>query len=168
METLKRNVLVLDRDFRAHRVICWKRSMGHLYSGKIEIISYYDDKESFYNPAVVRLIRRAIPPGKIKMRRNLLPRFVFARDNYICQYCGIDKKNLTIDHIIPKSLGGQNTYENCTTACYDCNQKKANKTLAEANMNLLSVPVAPFIGMMIPQSRIPNEWKFWLAKKDIT
>ncbi len=165
MVLVKRNVLVLDRDFRPHRVIGWKRTMGHLYSKKIEVVSYYDNIESIYTPAVVRLIHRAIPPGKIKMRRNLLPRFVFARDNYMCQYCGSTKRmNLTIDHVIPKALGGLNTYENCTTACYECNQKKADKTLEDSGMILMSTPVAPFIGMMIPQYRIPDEWKLWLNK----
>ena len=63
-----------------------------------------------------------------------------ARDKQVCQYCGVLKFNLTIDHIIPKGRGGQDLWENLVTACKPCNQKKGNKTPEEANMVLKRNP----------------------------
>ncbi len=73
-------------------------------------------------------------------RRNL-----FKRDHYVCQYChkqpGTDE--LTIDHVNPRSLGGQSTWENCVLACIDCNTKKADRPLKVCGMKLLREPVRP-------------------------
>ena len=96
----------------------------------------------FRIPEVIQLTRYdKIPKISICFTRKSL----FQRDNFSCQYCG--KKpggsELTIDHIVPKSLGGQTTWENCVLACIKCNIKKANKNLLESNMKLLSVPTKP-------------------------
>lgn len=166
MECPKRNVLVLDRDYRPHRIIGWKRAMKHMYSGKVEVICDYGDAQTPYEPAVIRLIHRAIPPGKIKHRVKFMPRYMYMRDGYRCQYCFSDvRKNLTIDHVLPRCKGGPTTYDNCTTACFDCNQKKANKTLEEAGMKLLSIPVTPFLGMVIPNHKMPQEWTDYIMSK---
>lgn len=73
-------------------------------------------------------------------------RTLFARDRNVCAYCGMNAKNhrlLSRDHIEPKSRGGTDTWTNVVTACVPCNQRKADKTLKEAKMELLYVPYEP-------------------------
>ena len=71
-------------------------------------------------------------------RKNIL-----SRDEHSCQYCGDKSSPLTIDHILPKGRGGQDSWENLVTACKFCNQKKGNKTPEEANMELRRKPKRP-------------------------
>ena len=75
---------------------------------------------------------------------------VFFRDNYRCQYCydTFYKHQLTLDHIIPKSRGGEKSWENLVACCIPCNQKKGNKTPPEASMDLFKIPSPP-------------SWKLW-------
>jgi 5-methylcytosine-specific restriction endonuclease McrA len=70
---------------------------------------------------------------------------IFSRDNHTCQYCGINGKNvvLTIDHVVPRSKGGKNTWDNVTTACSSCNQKKGNSLLEDTSLKLRSIPQKP-------------------------
>jgi 5-methylcytosine-specific restriction endonuclease McrA len=67
---------------------------------------------------------------------------VFKRDEYQCVYCG-SQKELTIDHVQPRSRGGRNTWTNLVTCCSKCNHKKGNKTPEEANMKLRRKPYEP-------------------------
>ncbi len=73
-------------------------------------------------------------------RRN-----IFKRDHSTCQYCGIrpGTSELTIDHVLPRSLGGVSSWENCVLACVRCNSKKANRTPEQANMKLKKKPARP-------------------------
>jgi 5-methylcytosine-specific restriction endonuclease McrA len=73
-------------------------------------------------------------------RRNL-----YRRDQFTCQYCGRRPGSvaLTIDHVVPRSMGGRTTWENCVLACVECNKRKANRTAAEAGMRLKGLPRAP-------------------------
>ncbi len=73
---------------------------------------------------------------KVKMQR------IYRRDNYQCVYCG-SKKNLTLDHVIPKSRGGLNNWENLATSCAGCNTKKADRTPEEAKMSMSHKPYIP-------------------------
>jgi 5-methylcytosine-specific restriction endonuclease McrA len=71
---------------------------------------------------------------------------LFGRDRYVCAYCGghfPNYHNLSRDHIVPKSRGGENTWMNVVTACKECNSKKSDRTLKEARMELLYVPYVP-------------------------
>ena len=72
---------------------------------------------------------------------------LYARDRYLCAYCGevFEPYKLTIDHVLPKSMGGKNTWVNCVTSCKPCNHRKGNRTPETANMHLLYVPYAPSI-----------------------
>ncbi len=78
-------------------------------------------------------------PDKFSRRELLI------RDNYECQYCGIGltRETYTMDHIHPQCYGGKNTWENTVIACFKCNVKKGNKTLAEAGLKLRSIPAKP-------------------------
>jgi len=83
--------------------------------------------------ANVRVPRVALQPS----RSNIL-----LRDDEMCQYCGKRSRELTLDHIIPRSRGGQSTWENLVACCKACNGKKGSRLLKEANMHLLRQPRA--------------------------
>jgi hypothetical protein len=72
-------------------------------------------------------------------------RTLFARDDYLCMYCGKShpERDLTRDHILPKSRGGRDAWENVVTACRRCNQFKGNRTLDELSMDLIALPYRP-------------------------
>ena len=76
---------------------------------------------------------------------RLSRRLLFARDRHLCAYCGAVRTfhDLSMDHIVPTSRGGRDTWSNLVTACQPCNQRKANRTPDEARMPLLYVPYAP-------------------------
>lgn len=77
---------------------------------------------------------------------SLTNRTLFARDRHVCAYCGdhfSSHGNLSRDHIMPRSRGGEDTWMNSVTSCKPCNQRKGNKTLKEARMELLYLPYVP-------------------------
>lgn len=93
-------------------------------------------------PEIILLSRyEKLPLPKSHFSRRTL----YKRDNNTCQYClkKFATEDLTIDHIQPKSRGGQTTWENCCLACVDCNSKKADRTPQEARMKLHCVPKRP-------------------------
>lgn len=97
-------------------------------------------------------------------RRNL-----YRRDDHACQYCGRRRPSseLSIDHVVPRSLGGPTTWENCVLACVRCNTKKANKTLREVGFTLLRPPRRPTWSPLLdalPQAR-PQSWAQFLARE---
>jgi len=105
--------------------------------------------------------------GGIPFKRvNLTKRNLFKRDNYTCQYCSgaFTPKNLTIDHVIPRSRGGQNSWTNCVTSCESCNGRKSNRTPQESGLRLLKEPRMPKwtpIAGMLPSVR-PESWSKFL------
>jgi 5-methylcytosine-specific restriction endonuclease McrA len=99
----------------------------------------------------------------------LSSRTLFGRDRYVCAYCGghfPNYNNLSRDHIIPKSKGGENTWMNVVTACKDCNAKKGHKLLKECGLELLYVPYVPnHYENMILQNRtiLADQMEYLLA-----
>lgn len=93
------------------------------------------------------------------------------RDDFKCQYCGsdLDLPEVTVDHVLPRSRGGQNTWENCVSACSDCNGTKADKTPDEAGMKLRKQPTKPtFKAPVVTVPRVVREaWVPFLAKEGI-
>jgi 5-methylcytosine-specific restriction endonuclease McrA len=79
------------------------------------------------------------PRPKIKLSK----REIFRRDNYTCQYCGQQTKQLTVDHVLPRRLGGSFSWENLVTACPKCNHIKGGRTIEQANMILKNRPSTP-------------------------
>jgi 5-methylcytosine-specific restriction endonuclease McrA len=92
---------------------------------------------------------------------------LYKRDRNTCQYCGSrpGTRELTIDHIQPRSRGGNLSWENCALACVSCNKRKGNKTPAEANMQLLQKPIQPDWTMIgrIPPSPIWSSWERFIS-----
>ena len=107
-----------------------------------------------------------IPPRRINLSKINLAR----RDHYSCQYCGkpLPIKAVTVDHVMPRSRGGGNSWENCVSACSDCNSRKADQTPQEAGMRLRGKPVKPnwSVKLRLPgERRLLKSWEPFLAKE---
>lgn len=139
--------LVLDMGYQPHRIVSWQRAVTMLFQGKVEIVEEYD--ETIYSgvtftmqmPAVVRLLRKVARKKAVKFSRMN----VLTRDDWTCQYCGkrLPTKKLNYDHVIPRSQGGKTVWENIVTSCYDCNDRKRDRTPQQAGMHLRKPPVKP-------------------------
>ena len=137
-------------------------------SQRATVLETVDDDEHL--PAVIRLNR--LVEGFVKSVGFSGAR-VFFRDGYRCQYCGTKhpEKDLTLDHVLPKSRGGDASWENQTTACKPCNNRKADRTPEEAGMKLLSVPTKPrdtlvFELMVRGQPHLLRAWVRYLNQLD--
>lgn len=160
------NVLVLNKDYQPLSVCSVHRSVKLLFLDKAEMLHDYPDRslrtvrEEYSYPSVIRLRRYInIPYNKIVLsRKNILK-----RDANTCQYCGA-AYNLTIDHVMPKSRGGRDSWENLVAACDDCNVKKGNRTPKEAEMPLRRKPYRP-VHITFLQSvmgSVQEDWKPYL------
>lgn len=135
--------------------------------GKAELIAPNEKKNlhtvsmTFPWPSVIRLSDYIKVPYKriILTRRNIL-----RRDNHKCNYCGRGDLPLTIDHIKPKSKGGDDSWENLVAACLPCNNRKGDRTPDEADMKLRAKPYAPNHIHFISNNngRIDENWKPYL------
>ncbi|WOK99455.1 hypothetical protein Cni_G08167 [Canna indica] len=139
--------LVLDISYRPVNVVCWKRAICLEFMDKADVLEYYDQtvsspQGSFYIPAVLQIPHLLQVVKRRRVKKNLSRKNIFYRDSFICQYCS-SRQNLTIDHVIPISRGGEWKWENLVTACARCNSRKGQKTLEETNMKLLKIPKAP-------------------------
>ena len=143
------NTLVLNASYEPIRVVNLERAMYYLMTGKAEIVEAYDKivrsvSLVFEHPKIIKLKRYV----KIKRKQRGIKysrRNILARDKMMCQYCGIkcNSKTATLDHVMPKSRGGANSWDNIVTACHRCNNKKDNRTPQEAGMKLLNKPRQP-------------------------
>jgi 5-methylcytosine-specific restriction endonuclease McrA len=86
---------------------------------------------------------------KVPTVSSFSKRNVFKRDKYICQYCGKQTYSMTIDHVTPKSRGGQSIWTNVVTACEPCNKRKADRTPDEAGMHLIARPYRPNLNISV-------------------
>ena len=142
-------ILVLNSSYEPLHFTNWKRA----------IILLFKDKAKLISKRVIRLVNYVRLPfirlGEMFPSRHL----IYKRDNYECQYCG-SKKDLTIDHVTPRSKGGDDTWTNLVTACSSCNVKKGSKTLKEAGLVLKSKPRAPISKVMLDLEKTTiSEWK---------
>lgn len=142
---MNQRVLVLNVNFEPINICTLKRAIGLILSEKATLVA---NGRGFINtighkypvPSVIRLLHMVHRP---KSRVSLSRKEIFRRDNYLCQYCGKSSTILTIDHVIPKHLGGLTDWENLVTACSFCNHLKGGRTLKETNMKLLKHPQPP-------------------------
>lgn len=142
---MSKQVLVLNANFEPINICNVRRAFGLIISEKATLVNngrgyFYTVNQKFPIPSIIRLNRMVHRP---RVRVNLTRKEIFRRDHYTCQYCGSPSSNLTIDHVIPKHLGGDFSWENLVTACSFCNHKKGGRTLQNANMSLLKTPKPP-------------------------
>jgi 5-methylcytosine-specific restriction endonuclease McrA len=140
--------LVLNATFEPLNVVSLRRAVVLLLKEKAEVIEaarakIRSERLALETPLVIRLVYYVRVPHRLLM--PLARRTVLARDQYRCQYCGSEppKGQLTLDHVLPRSRGGEHTWENVVAACIPCNQRKGDRTLQEAGMTLLSEPSRP-------------------------
>ncbi len=140
--------LLLNDNFQIIAFISERKAIKLLFKGKAQVLSTWSGRKIcssngyMEHPATIRMCYHiSLQPTKLVFSRKL----VLRRDNYTCSYCniGYGYNNLTIDHIVPKSLGGKNSFLNCVTACVQCNSKKSNRTPEQANMSLKIIPTIP-------------------------
>jgi 5-methylcytosine-specific restriction endonuclease McrA len=166
---MNHEVLVLNNDYEPLNVCNLRRAIALVYLGKAEVLHTNHSTirtvhGTIDSPSVVKLryhVKRPMPELRLS-RRSIL-----ARDNYTCQYCGQQSKDLTVDHVVPKRLGGKSTWENLVCCCKKCNAKKGDKTLDQVNMTLVRQPrkprYVPFISFTKYLEGARNEtWRAYL------
>ncbi|PZS03910.1 MAG: HNH endonuclease [Candidatus Chloroheliales bacterium] len=159
-------VLVLNQNYEPLNICNVRRALMLLFNGKAEVLELnhqiiHSATTVWHAPSVIRLsmmIKRPVPRAKLSRRE------IFIRDEYTCQYCGLRTRDLTLDHVVPKSKGGAHTWENLVSACRSCNHRKGGKSVAESNMRLAHEPRAPRTNMYYMVHRYlrgaPNaEWE---------
>ncbi len=130
-----------------------RRALRLILEGKAEIVEaeaaapVRSARLSLPRPAIIRLVRYVHVPRRF--RRQVTNTFLFARDDYTCQYCGRGQRSLrtreclTRDHVVPQSRGGLNEWTNVVTACSSCNTRKGNRLPDEIGMHPMHSPVEP-------------------------
>ncbi len=135
-------VLLLNASYEPLNVCSWKRAVVLLLKGKAVEVEQQGQiiGRDMSLPLVIRLQHYIKMPHKSipLTRKNLMH-----RDKYTCQYCGKTGGDLTIDHIMPKSRGGKDEWENVVIACLRCNVTKGNRTPEEAGMQMRTRPLRP-------------------------
>ena len=142
-------VLVLNSSYEPLHFTNWKRAIILLFKEKAKVISQ----------RVIRSVNYVVIP--FRRMTNMYPtrNLIYKRDRNKCQYCGATK-HLTIDHVIPKSKGGEDTWENLVVACSSCNVKKGDKLLEQTNMKLQRTPRAPVSKVLMDlENSNQDEWK---------
>jgi len=157
-------VLVLNQDFSPLMVCSVERAFILVYLKKSELVRSSSKHQlrsvtsTFPLPSVIRLNRYVHAPYK---GVNLTRQNIFKRDNHECQYCGT-RKELTIDHVMPRARGGKDSWTNLVTACKKCNAKKGDYTPEEANMPLKKKPAKPTYSIFL-KDHISEEAGDWDA-----
>ena len=165
--------LILNASYEPIRIINWQKALLLWLQERVDVLDFHgfyahSTSKSFQLPSILKLkkyINLRHHHGVRLTRQN-----AFIRDNFQCQYClkTLPKKDLTIDHIIPLSKGGGNTWENVTTACHPCNNSKGSKSLAEFKKSPKNKPYQPEwlpnTDLRFKSVTTPETWKPYLRK----
>jgi 5-methylcytosine-specific restriction endonuclease McrA len=169
-----KKVLLLNSTYEILAFISDRKALKLYFKGKVEIISSWPDIEILYGsnmmnfPATLRL--------KYFVKKNYTQlvfsrKSVFKRDKFTCQYCGkfLKSGQVTVDHVIPKSMGGTSSFNNCVTSCYSCNNRKGSRTPEQANMTLLTRPVVPngYLHYVSEQEGWHDDWNIFFGERKI-
>ncbi|HEX2110039.1 MAG TPA: HNH endonuclease [Gaiellaceae bacterium] len=162
------HVLVLNASYEPLNVTSVRRAHVLIFKGKAEVVEdagkpLRSAAAEFVWPHVIRLLQYVRVPKSVQ--RKISRRALFARDGWRCQYCGTEGGKLTLDHVVPRSRGGESIWENVVTSCSPCNLRKGNRTLDEVGMRLhaLPRPPAPALFVTLAAPRVPDPWQPYLA-----
>jgi 5-methylcytosine-specific restriction endonuclease McrA len=166
---LNQHVLVLNRLWQAVNICSVKRALALVFQGHAQVVldggngafqtfsfsQWHDFSQQQPHPESIRTVSFRIriprvillvlfdrmPKKEVKFTRHN----IFERDRNTCQYCGavLERRDLNLDHVIPKDRGGPTTWENIVCSCVPCNTRKANRTPQEAGMHLVRKPKRP-------------------------
>ena len=165
-----RRVLILNQTFEPLQICSARRAVVLLFAGKAERVEdtaqvMRSPSTAIPIPSVIRLyhfVRQPVAPALSFNKKN-----IFKRDAYTCQYCGRNGgERMTIDHVVPKSLGGRTVWENVVSACRGCNLRKGNKSPGEVGLRLLRKPIRPrsasYLGILAYASQHYERWRKYL------
>jgi 5-methylcytosine-specific restriction endonuclease McrA len=162
-----RSALVLNASYEPLSVVPARRAACLVLDDKAEVVEHdgtliRSENLAVPNPLVIRLLYMVKVP--YHRRTALSRRAVFARDDHRCQYCGAAADS--IDHVMPRSRGGEHVWENVAAACRRCNLYKRDRTPDEAGMRLARPPHAPreLAWVTVAVTRVPEVWKPYLAR----
>jgi 5-methylcytosine-specific restriction endonuclease McrA len=164
-----RKVLILNSDYSVISICTVPKAFLLVYLEKAELIAEIPKialrtiSKNYPLPSIIRLHKYVNVPykGVVMNRHN-----IFRRDGNACGYCG-STKDLTLDHVFPKSRGGKTQWENLVTACKKCNTYKGNHTPLEANMLLRIQPSKPSFVMFVREcsGKLEENWLPYLTKR---
>jgi 5-methylcytosine-specific restriction endonuclease McrA len=163
------NVLVLNQDYTPMSVCTLERAFLLVHLNKADLISASKKRvlrtvtRDYPYPSVIKINRYISLPykGVVLSRTN-----IFKRDGQKCQYCGINR-DLTLDHLIPRSKGGVTSWNNLVTACRRCNARKGDYSLQESGLNLKVIPIKPSYTMFLMgmKETVDEDWVPFLQSK---
>ena len=164
-------VLVLNATYEPINVCTIRRAAVLLLKEKAELLeqrngdALHSEHMTLKRPDVIRLVNYVRIPREAH-RRKITRRAVLARDSWTCQYCGSTKSGLTVDHVIPRSRGGESVWENIVAACATCNRKKGNRLPREIHMHPKNAPKAPAptVFIQVASPKIPANWQQYLPQ----
>jgi 5-methylcytosine-specific restriction endonuclease McrA len=160
-------VLVLNASYEPLNVCTLRRAHVLVWKGKAEILESQEKPlrsatTAFQRPHVIRLVTYVRVPRGVS--RRISRRVLFARDGWQCAYCGTGGNRLTLDHVVPRSRGGESVWENVVTSCAPCNHRKGDRLLEETSMTLQTTPrpPTPVLFIRLTTDRIPDVWRTYL------
>src|SRR4051812_16276596 len=158
--------LVLNASYEPLCVVSTRRALVLVIDEKAELVHstehfFHAEKVAFPEPSVVRLCHYVKVPYVTRVALNR--RAVFARDGHRCQYCGAAAEN--IDHVVPRSRGGEHTWENVVAACRPCNSRKQDRMLHETSFSLRHNPSAPRerTWILVASGQVRPDWEPYLG-----
>ena len=170
----QRPALILNADYRPLSYFPlslwpWQEAIKAVYLKRVNVAAEYEEvvrseKLTLPLPSVIVLKNYVVPTKTVPFTRATL----FLRDEFTCQYCGYKGKDLTFDHVVPKSRGGRTRWDNVVAACQSCNLRKAAKTTSQAGFKLKKVPTKPSPevllnkGKKFPPSDMHKSWNDFL------
>jgi 5-methylcytosine-specific restriction endonuclease McrA len=168
-------VLTLAPNYEPIGTISWKKAVALVFLNKVTTLEEYEEEIKSVNFSMK--IPSVIVLKSGKMRRINSVRFsrrnIWLRDEGKCQYCNlnVNVKQFTIDHVHPKHAGGKTSWDNVVVSCYNCNQKKGEKSLKESGFKLdkpprkpISLPYVNEIVGFYNENYLHPTWKFWLNR----
>src|SRR5437763_13334121 len=155
------HVLVLNASYEPLNVTSVRRAYVLVYKGKAEVIEALEQPlrsatDTYQWPHVIRLVTYVHVPRAAQ--RKISRRALFARDDWRCVYCGDTGGRLTLDHVIPRSRGGDSSWENVVTSCAPCNLRKGNRLPPEIQMvpPARPRPPAPVLVIRLAPPKLPE------------
>ena len=162
-------VLVLNASYEPINVCTVRRAAVLVLKERAELLEHgegalHSERLVMERPCVIRLMRYVRIPRDVD-RRKITRKAVLARDAYTCQYCGRQASGLTVDHVVPRSRGGDSVWENIVASCGPCNRKKGNRLPREVSMHPRTRPrpPGPTVFIRIASPRIPVAWEPYLV-----
>lgn len=161
-------VLVLNANFEPINICSLQRAVCLILADKAMLVlngrgTICTVHVAFPRPSIIRLLSMVHRPRcPVKLTR----REILIRDGFTCQYCGKHGGPMTVDHVIPRHMGGRHIWENVVTACPYCNHRKGGRMLADSGMHLLRIPQPPPMNALYVFGRHPGEADEWMPFLD--